>query len=300
MLPVRSSTMTARSTSIPKRSQAAWMMRTFAWWGTTRVTSSAVMPAWFIDLVAESTMMRTARRKTSLPSMWMKPPTSAHSRRPNEPSASRSHASSWPGPSTASSTTAPEPSPNSTAVLRSSQSTMRDSESVPISSTLRAPMAIIPWAVMSPYTNPEHAALTSNAPQRRPSSFWTVAAVPHWVSGVVVAKTSASMSARSTPDMSSAARPDSVERPTVVPPTWRSRMPVRSTIQSSDVAIICSRSLLVSVLGPRAVPQPVITAPRTPEGSAGISDRPQPCDGLSHCDSFSVDGNVTLQHTGER
>ena len=147
--------------------------------------------------------------------------------------------------------------------------------------------------------NPEQAALTSNAPHRRPSSFWTAAALPHCVSGVHVASTNASISEMSTPDMSRAARPASVDIPTVVPPTWRSRMPVRSTIHSSDVSIICSRSLLVSVFGPRAEPQPVITAPRTPEGSAGISDRPQPCDGLSHCHSFALDGNVALEDAGE-
>ena len=71
---------------------------------------------------AESTMMRTARRKTSLPSIWMKPPTSAYRNRSAAPSASRSQPSSWPGPSTASSTTAPEPSANRMAVLRSVQS----------------------------------------------------------------------------------------------------------------------------------------------------------------------------------
>jgi hypothetical protein len=34
------------------------------------------MPACFIDFCAESTMIRTARRKTSLPSIWIMPPIS--------------------------------------------------------------------------------------------------------------------------------------------------------------------------------------------------------------------------------
>ena len=111
--------------------------------------------------------------------------------------------------------------------------------------------------------NPLHAALTSNAPQRSPSSCCTAAAEPGTVrSGVVVAGRRASISAGSTPDISSAWRPDSIDRPTVVPPTWRSRMPVRSTIHSSDVSNICSRSWLVSTFGGRAVPHPVMTAPR--------------------------------------
>ena len=113
--------------------------------------SSAVTPAWFIDFVAESTMMRTARRKTSLPSIWMKPPTSAYRNRSALPSASRSQPSSWPGPSTASSTTAPDPSANRMAVLRSVQSVMRASVSVPMTSTFLAPMAIRPWAATSAY-----------------------------------------------------------------------------------------------------------------------------------------------------
>ena len=45
------------------------MMRVLAWWGTTRATSSIVTPALASDFWAESTMIRTARRKTSLPSI---------------------------------------------------------------------------------------------------------------------------------------------------------------------------------------------------------------------------------------
>ena len=53
------------------------MMRMLAWWGTTSLMSSTVTPAAFIDFSAESTMIRTARRKTSLPSMRMNEPISA-------------------------------------------------------------------------------------------------------------------------------------------------------------------------------------------------------------------------------
>ena len=77
VLPVRSSTTAARSWPMPRRSQAAWMMRMLAWCGTTSEMSSAVTPAWAIDFCAESTMIRTARRKTSLPSILSVPPISA-------------------------------------------------------------------------------------------------------------------------------------------------------------------------------------------------------------------------------
>ena len=46
-------------------------------------------------------------------------------------------------------------------------------------------------------------------------------------------------------------------------------MPVRSRIHSSLVSIMPARSSLVSDLGGRAVPQPVMTAPATPFGMRG-------------------------------
>ena len=52
--------------------------------------------------------------------------------------------------------------------------------------------------------------------------------------------------------------PASMARPTVVPPTRRSRMPVRSMIHASVVSSVASRSALVTTLSGRAVPQPVI------------------------------------------
>ena len=216
-------------------------------------------------------MMRTARRKTSLPSIWMNPPTSLYRNRSALPSASRSQPSSCPGPSQASSTTAPEPSANRMAVLRSVQSVIRARLSVPMQRIFFAPMAIRPCAVTSPYMNPEQAALTSNAPHLRPSSAATPGALAGTVrSGVVVARISVSISAGSTPDISMALRPASTDRSVVVPPTWRWWMPVRSTIQSWSVSNMPSRSWLVSTFGGSAVPQPVMTPPRTPCGVAGI------------------------------
>ena len=193
-----------------------------AWCGTTSEIWSAVTPAAVIDLVAESTMIRTARRKTSLPSIWMNPPISAYRKRSALPSASRSQPSSCPGPSQASSTTAPEPSANRMAVLRSVQSVMRARVSVPMHRTFRAPMATSPWAITSPYMKPEHAALTSKAPHCSPSRPATPGALAGTTrSGVVVASTTASIVDGSTPDISSALRPASTERSVVVPPTWR-------------------------------------------------------------------------------
>jgi hypothetical protein len=81
---------------------------------------------------------------------------------------------------------------------------IRETVSVPITSTRSAPSAIRPWAVTSPYTKPEHAALTSNDPQRRPSSCCTEAALPHCWSGVVVASTRASTRSGESPAIASA------------------------------------------------------------------------------------------------
>ena len=123
----------------------------------------------------------------------------------------------------------------------------------------------------------------------------------HCVSGVVVASTSTSISARSTPDMSSAGA---------------ARLDRQADGGAADVALVDAGALddplvgrvdhlLEVVVGERSCaagpcPNPVITAPRTPEGSAGMSDRPQPGDGLAHRDSFAVDGDVALQDAGER
>ena len=71
---------------------------------------------------ADSTTTRTARRKTSLPSMNRVPPCSHLSKCLSEPSEFMFQLSKAPGPSTGSTTTAPAPSPTMMAILRSSMS----------------------------------------------------------------------------------------------------------------------------------------------------------------------------------
>ena len=55
----------------------------------------------------------------------------------------------------------------------------------------------------------------------------------------------------------------SMARPDVVPPMWRSRMPVRSMIHSSLVSRLTAMSSLVTTLSGTAMPQPVIRMPVT-------------------------------------
>ena len=57
--------------------------------------------------------------------------------------------------------------------------------------------------------------------------------------------------------------PASMARPEVVPPMRRSRMPVRSTIHSSLVSRLTAMSSLVTTLSGTAMPQPVIRMPLT-------------------------------------
>ena len=102
----------------------------------------------------------------------------------------------------------------------------------------------------------------SMAPHWRPRFFWTVGLVPGTVwSGVVVARIRTSMSAGLTPALAIAACAASVASPDVVPPTRRSRMPVRSVIQSSLVSIVAARSSLVTTLSGTA------SAPTGDDGS---------------------------------
>ena len=77
VLPVVWSTVAAFSIGMPRRWQAASMIRMLAWWGTTSARSSAVTPALAMAFSPESTMMRTARRNTSRPSIFRQPPISA-------------------------------------------------------------------------------------------------------------------------------------------------------------------------------------------------------------------------------
>ena len=98
VLPVRSSTLAVRSASMPSLAQADMMIRALAWWGTNRAMSSAVTLARAMARSADSTMIRTARRKTSGPSISMVPPASAWRMWRREPSEPRSQPSSRPGP----------------------------------------------------------------------------------------------------------------------------------------------------------------------------------------------------------
>ncbi len=71
------------------------------------------------------------------------------------------------------------------------------------------------------------------------------------------------MSAPVSPAPARAAAPASAASEAVVPPTRRSWMPVRSTIQSSEVSRVTSRSALVTILSGSALPQPVMRMPVT-------------------------------------
>ena len=99
VLPYRSMTTAVRSSGMPSRWQAAWMMRTLAWCGTNKEMSSGPSPASAMACSADSTTTRTARRKTSLPSMKSVAPCSHLSRCRNEPSEFRFQLSRLPAPS---------------------------------------------------------------------------------------------------------------------------------------------------------------------------------------------------------
>ena len=106
-----------------------------------------------------------------------------------------------------------------------------------------------------PVDEARQAALMSKAPQRRPSSVCTVGAV----AGTAQIRGGGGEDggddlARLGPAISIALRPDSADNPAVVPPTRRSRMPVRSRIHSSEVSIIPARSSLVRIFGGSARP----------------------------------------------
>ncbi len=113
---------------------------------------------------------------------------------------------------------------------------------------------------------PEHTAWTSNAGQpNAPSLRCTMLAVDGKImSGVDVATMIRSMSAAVRPAASSARRAAAVARSlawTSSATKWRARMPVRSTIQSSDVstpraASISTRSALVRRRGGSSLPVP--------------------------------------------
>ena len=165
-----------------------------------------------------------------------------------------------PGVSDASSTTAPAPSPNSTQVVRSEKSKMREKTSAPTTSALlAAPVLIMASATLIAYTKPLQTAWISNAGQPAiPSLFCKMQALDgNTMSGVDVATMMRSISpgckpaackaffaaskAKSLHDTSGAAK-------------CRAWMPVRSTIHSSEVSmpVVASRlakSALVSRSG---------------------------------------------------
>ena len=166
------STVDALSIGTPSRWHAASMMRMLAWWGTTRAMSSAVTPAAAIDLVAgvdhdaHGPAEDLLAVHLDVPADLGVEEALGRCRRRRGPSRAAGRARR-----TASSTTAPDPSANRMAVLRSVQSVMRARR---VGADARGP-SWRPWRsargpCTRPYTKPEQAALTSNAPQRRPSS----------------------------------------------------------------------------------------------------------------------------------
>src|ERR1044071_4284017 len=199
-------------------------------------------------------------------------PAGTSSTSPSSPSLCMSTA--WrPAPgSQGCSTSAPAPSPNSTHLLRSVQSTVRYSVSTPTTSTVSArlePMS--PRASPVPNTNPVQAANMSYAAARVAPSFCCSvhAHEGRMRSGVVVARMMWSTSRASTPAISSA-RWQAINARSLeacpVAAIRRSRMPVRSTIHSSEVSTSFARSAFVSSRSGTYMPVPVIVAPRIPSG----------------------------------
>jgi hypothetical protein len=148
-------------------------------------------------------------------------------------------------------TAAPAPSPNSTAVLRSVQSTTSDSFSAPITSALRDAPARIAWsAVPRPYEKPEQAVFRSNAagaviPSRAATR---VATFGQRSTDEQVATMTVSMSAAATPEPANAFSAAKVAMSATVSwsATRRSAMPTRSRIQASLVSTTLARSSFVT------------------------------------------------------
>ena len=172
-----------------------------------------------------------------------------------------------PGTSLAATKTAPAPSPKRTQVLRSDQSTSRDRVSAPITSTYSAALlAINPRATPRPYTNPEQAALKSNACRRvapRPSC--TREAVDgKRCSGEAVATITISTRFAGTSATRNAscaalmARVAVVSCGSVAMCLWR--IPVRVRIHSSLVSTMRDRSSLVRMWLGTLFPHPTIWA----------------------------------------
>ncbi len=134
---------------------------------------------------------------------------------------------------------------------------MRDSVSTPTTSTLRAlPDAMSACAIVTPYMNPEHAAVMSKAAALlAPMRFWTRQAVDgKGMSEVAVAMRMMSRSSGVMPASASARFVASMARSLVACSGFairRSLIPVRETIHSSEVSSIRSKSAFVSTTSGR-------------------------------------------------
>ena len=159
------------------------------------------------------------------------------------PSACRAVAR-MPGSSAASSTTAPAPSPNSTQVPRSFQSRMRENTSAPTTSAHRCAPERMNLSAMAAH---RRSRCTPPARRRRravrdaelvPAA--GTAVLGKTKSGVEVAtmirSTSSGRAARPLPAPDGWPPAPDRWQSRLVAAMWRSRMPVRSTIQSSDVS----------------------------------------------------------------
>ena len=162
VFPMSSMSITARSGPNPSRSPTALMMRALAWWGISRSTSSAWTPALSSSSRQALVMDTTACLNTSLPddirilsspatrssavAGRSVPPAGMVRRFASLPSAASDEART-PGSSDGTMTVAPAPSPNSTQVVRSVKSSLRESTSAPTTSTVSdCPDTIIPVA----------------------------------------------------------------------------------------------------------------------------------------------------------
>ena len=135
------------------------MMRMLAWCGISQSMSASVRPALASTERATLSSTETASLNTAGPSIFSKgspstlPPETVpgtHRMPTWRPSACSSLAR-MPGDSLASRTTAPAPSPNSTQVVRSEKSRIREKTSEPMTSAFEAaPVLIIASATARP------------------------------------------------------------------------------------------------------------------------------------------------------
>src|SRR5512136_1966881 len=122
------------------------------------------------------------------------------------------------------------------------------------------------WRAMCiPKRNPEQAAaMSKQVAFFTPSAGWMIVAVDGiGCSTVAVARIISSISSGVTPASAMARFPASIARVDTLssgPTTWRSRIPVRDMIHSSDVSTMRSKSLLVRTFSGKQVPRPAIRA----------------------------------------